>query len=146
MRRAAPPPTPDRLPASLLRAPPCSTPLVFPRELVPFWCLERVKTKLAAMRKPPLASQRRLSSFRFELVDLRRLALSVLCPPVRQTSIRVDRLCKSSGNVAFALVEESRAAQPVLQRHRRIVGTWTAIGALDPGFAWQPVVIGVASL
>src|SRR4051794_26376947 len=97
------------------------------------------------MRKPPLASQRRLSSGLLKVENLREFAARFLDSSIRQPRVRVYRFGKTGCDLAFALVEECRAPQPVLQRHRRVVGTWSTIGALDPGFAGQPIVVGVAA-
>ena len=86
----------------------------FPRELVRFWCLERVKTKLAQNAKTAVGTQRRFSSFPFRIADLRGLALRIFSQCVRQSGVRVNGLGKSGSDVAFALVEECRSAKPVL--------------------------------
>src|SRR2546423_4038476 len=104
-------------------------------------CLEGFKTKLAEMRNRRWLPERRLPSFpRFPSSG--ELAILVL-GRLGQPGIHVDRFRDTRGDVALALVEEGRAAQASLQRYRRVAGARAAIGALDPGLAGQPVILGV---
>lgn len=95
------------------------------------------------MRKPPPVSRRRLSSFLL-IVDSGQLALVLIDHGIGQPCVRIDRFRDACRDVTFALVEKSCAAQAVLQRNRRIVGARPAMGALDPGFAWQAIVARLA--
>src|SRR5215208_90550 len=132
MRRAAPRPKPDRLPASPKRAPPCIDSACYPRKLVRAGCLERVKTALAEMRNRRWSRQRRLPSIRLDRQDSSEFALLLVAAGLGQARVGIDRLGDTRRHVALALVEEGGAAQAVLQRHRRVVGARPAICALDP--------------
>src|SRR5437764_5512889 len=72
------------------------------------------------------------------------LAVGLVGQAFRQAGIVINRFGKPRGDVAFTLVEEGGATQPVLERYRRIVRARSAICALDPGLARQPVIVGVA--
>src|SRR6185369_7425136 len=63
------------------------------------------------------------------------LALLLLDHRLRQAGVGVDRLGLAGGDLALALVEEGRAAQPVLERGRRVGRRRPAMGALDPALA-----------
>ena len=78
----------------------------------------------------PSCKQDRLSVLAFLLVG----------HGIRQTRAHLNRFRLACRNIALALVEEGRALQPRLQRHRRVVGRWPPIGALDPGLTRHPVI------